>query len=101
MSSSKEYLVFILEQLREISVITFRPMMGEFLLYKDGILFGGIYDDRFLIKITKSNEKYNLPKEIPYENAKPMYIVENIDDMTYLADLVTTTCSDLSKQKKT
>ena len=95
MSSSKQFKDFILEQLRELDNITCKSMMGEFLLYYNGILFGGIYDDRFLIKRTRSNKEYALPEEIPYENAKPMYMVENLDDVDYLSNLVKTTYEDL------
>jgi len=98
MASSKEFKDFILEQLRGLENILCKPMMGEFLLYCNGILFGGIYDDRFLIKKTNSNKKYALSEEIPYEKAKPMYLVENVDDVEYLQGLINITCDDL-KQK--
>ena len=101
MASSKEFRDFVLEQLRELENITCKPMMGEFLLYYGGKLFGGIYDDRFLIKMTKSNEKYRLPKEIPYKGAKPMYMVENLDDIAYLSELVRETCRSFRPRKKT
>ena len=65
MASSKDFKNFILEQLSELKNFSFRPMMGEFLLYFDGVLFGGIYDDRLLIKKTNSNQKYSLNEEIP------------------------------------
>ena len=95
MASSKQFKDFILEQLRDLQGITYRPMMGEFLLYYKGILFGGIYDDRFLIKKTISNEHFALSEELPYEKAKPMYMVENLDDTEYLNELIQTTCKDL------
>ena len=95
MSSSKQFKDFILEQLRELDNITCKSMMGEFLLYYNGILFGGIYDDRFLIKKTNSNKEYSLAEEIPYKNAKPMYMVENLDDVDYLSNLIKTTCENL------
>ncbi len=95
MSSSNQFKDFILEQLRELDNITCKSMMGEFLLYYNGILFGGIYDDRFLIKKTNSNKEYSLAEEIPYKNAKPMYMVENLDDVDYLSNLVKTTYEDL------
>jgi len=98
MASSKEFKDFILEQLRGLENILCKPMMGEFLLYCNGILFGGIYDDRFLIKKTNSNKKYALSEEIPYKKAKPMYLVENVDDVEYLQGLINITCDDL-KQK--
>ena len=80
MPSTREYKDYILEQLRNVDNISYRPMMGEFLLYKDGILFGGIYDDRLLVKITKNNKKYNMEEAIPYEGAKPMYMVDDVDN---------------------
>ena len=95
MASSKQFRDFILEQLRELDNITCKSMMGEFLLYYNGVLFGGIYDDRFLIKKTTSNKRYKLTEEIPYSNAKPMYIVENLDDIDYLSELIKTTCKGL------
>ena len=95
MPSSKQFKDFILEQLRELNNIICKPMMGEFLLYYNGILFGGIYDNRFLIKKTFSNKDYSLAEEIPYENAKPMYMIENLDDAEYLKKLIITTCEDL------
>ena len=101
MASTKEFKDFVLEQMRELENITCKPMMGEFLLYYNGILFGGIYDDRLLIKMTKSNEQYNLPKETPYKGAKPMYMVENLDDITHLKAVVSETWKELWKKKKT
>ena len=89
--SSKEYLEFVLDLLRNISGITYKKMMGEFLLYKNGILFGGIYDDRFLIKKTKSLESIGLKEVIPYPTAKAMYLVDigDEDEISHLIDLVT------------
>ena len=96
MASTKEYRDFVLEQLSETLNIASRPMMGEFLLYSDGILFGGIYDDRLLVKVVPENEQYKMPKEIPYTNAKPMYLVQDIDDKEKLADIVKATVKGLS-----
>ena len=98
MASSKQFLDFILEQLKDFDNITFKPMMGEFLLYFDRILFGGIYDDRFLIKKTNSNKKYNLIEEIPYQKAKTMYMITNLDDKEYLRNVIKETCLDLQKK---
>lgn len=95
MSSSNQFKDFILEQLRELDNITCKSMMGEFLLYYNGILFGGIYDDRFLIKKTNSNKEYSLAEVIPYKNAKPMYMIENLDDVDYLSNLIKTICENL------
>jgi TfoX/Sxy family transcriptional regulator of competence genes len=95
MATSKEYKDFILEQLDLLDNITCKAMMGEFLLYYNDVLFGGIYDNRFLIKKTNSNKEYSLAEEIPYKNAKPMYMVENLDDVDYLSNLIKTTCENL------
>ena len=95
MSSSNQFKDFILEQLRNLPSVSYRKMMGEYLLYFDGVLFGGIYDDRLLIKKTISNKRYDLPEETPYENAKSMYLVDNLDDADYLSELIITTLEDL------
>lgn len=98
MASSKEFKDFLLEQLRELNGITIKPMMGEFLLYYNGTLFGGIYDDRLLIKKTGKNGGFSLSEVIPYPNAKPMLFVENIDDAEYLKNLIMATCDGLQNQ---
>ena len=79
MASSKEYLEYVLELLREVSDITYKKMMGEYMLYKDGILFGGVYDNRFLIKKTKSLENSGLKEQIPYPSAKSMLLIDSED----------------------
>ena len=96
MASSKEYRDFILEQLSNLKP-TYKSMMGEFLIYVNGVYFGGVFDDRFLVKITNTNAKYNLLQALPYENAKPMCMVENVDDREYLEDLVLNTINGLKK----
>ena len=95
MASSKDYRDFILDQLSLLSGIDCKPMMGEFLLYYNGIMFGGIYDDRLLVKKTNTNSKYNMKEEIPYKGAKPMYFVSDVDDMELLRDIVIDTVEDL------
>ena len=95
MASTKEFKDFIIDQLRNLSGIYCRPMMGEFVLYYNGVVFGGIYDDRFLVKETKTNAKYNLSKELPYKGGKLMLMVENIDDADYLEALIKDTCAAL------
>ena len=70
-------------------------MMGEYLLYYNGILFGGIYDDRLLVKIVDNNKKYNMQEYIPYENAKPMYLVDVVDNQETIRDIVLDTCKGL------
>ncbi|MBR3248638.1 TfoX/Sxy family protein [Candidatus Saccharibacteria bacterium] len=97
MSSSKSYRDFILEQLSEVPNITCRPMMGEFLLYSDGILFGGIYDDRLLVKIVPTNSDFDMPEAIPYKGAKPMYLVEDVDNKPKLTKVTTATIKSLTK----
>ena len=79
MATSKEYKEFILEQLGLLDNITCKAMMGEFLLYYNDVLFGGIYDNRLLVKIVDTNKKYNMNEEIPYETAKTMYLVDDVD----------------------
>ncbi len=91
MASTKEYRDFVLEQLSEAPNIACRPMMGEYLLYSSNILFGGIYDDRLLVKIVPENEQYKMTKDIPYDGAKPMYFVEDVDDKEKLAEIVNAT----------
>ena len=90
MASSVEYLKYVLELLREVRDITYKKMMGEFMLYKDGILFGGVYDDRFLVKKTKSLENSGLKEQIPYPTAKAMLLIdsEDPDEIKEIIDLV-------------
>ena len=99
MATSKEYKEFILEQLDLLNDITCRPMMGEYLLYYNGILFGGIYDDRLLVKIVNSNKKYNMKEELPYEGAKTMYLVEDVDNKELLKEIIIDTSKDLINRK--
>lgn len=95
MASSKSYRDFILEQLSILNDINCKSMMGEYLLYYNGILFGGIYDDRLLVKIVDGNKSYNMKEVIPYKNAKSMYLVEDVDNQDILSDIVLDTCKDL------
>ena len=97
MATTKDYRDFILEQLNLLDNITCKSMMGEYLLYYNGILFGGIYDDRLLVKIVDSNKKYNMQESIPYESAKPMNLVDDVDNQEVLRDIVLDTCKDLRK----
>ena len=97
MATTKDYRDFILEQLSLLDNITCKSMMGEYLLYYNGLLFGGIYDDRLLVKIVDNNKKYNMQESIPYESAKPMYLVDDVDNQEILRDIVLDTCKDLRK----
>lgn len=94
MASSKEFRDYVLEQLAELNV-TSRPMMGEYLLYKDGVYFGGVFDDRLLVKIVKENEGYDMQQTLPYEGAKTMYLVEDLDDREKLVRIISNTCRGL------
>ena len=100
MATNKDYKDFIVEQLSILNGITCRAMMGEYLLYYNDILFGGIYDNRLLVKRVDSNKKYNMEEVIPYKNAKPMYMVDDVDNQDILKDIVIDTCDGLSINKK-
>lgn len=101
MASSKEYLQFLLEQLSELEEITYRPMMGEFILYYRGKIVGGIYDDRFLVKPVKSAIAYmkNASYEQPYEGAKQMLLVDEVDDRGFLTGLLQAMYDELPAPK--
>ncbi len=102
MASSKEYLDFILEQLSELDDVSYRAMMGEYILYYRGKVVGGIYDDRFLVKPTKSalTMMPNTEMELPYDGAKEMLLVEDVDDREFLQKLVCAIYPDLPAPKK-
>lgn len=89
MASSKEYLDFILEQLSELEEITYRSMMGEYIIYYRGKIVGGIYDDRLLVKPIKSAISYmaTATYELPYDGAKEMLFVEDMDNKKFLTKL--------------
>ena len=99
MATSKEYKDFIIEQLELLDNITYKAMMGEFLLYYNDVLFGGIYDNRLLVKIVDTNKKYNMQEQIPYESAKPMYLVDDVDNKELLKEIVIETCKGLQNKK--
>ncbi len=101
MASSKEYLAFILGQLSELEEITYRAMMGEFIIYYRGKIVGGIYDDRFLVKPVKSAIRYmpTAPYELPYEGAKEMLLVNEVDNTEFLTGLFHAMYDDLPVPK--
>lgn len=101
MPSSKEYLEFVLDQLPNDLGITHRAMMGEFILYCDGKIFGGIYDDRLLVKPTESALALmgGAPREKPYDGAKEMLLVERVDDREFLRRLVEAMSAELPAPK--
>ena len=102
MASSREYLDFILEQLSGLENIACRTMMGEFILYYRGRIIGGIYDDRFLVKPTKSAREMmpDADMELPYEGAKEMLLVDNVDNRDFLTRLLTAMYDELPEPKK-
>ena len=102
MASSRGYLDYILEQLSELEDLAWRGMMGEYVLYHRGKVFGGIYDDRFLVKPTPAAEA-RLPgaaRELPYEGAREMLLVDRVDDRAFLRDLVNAMLPELPAPKK-
>lgn len=102
MASSKEYLDFILEQLSGLEDIDCRPMMGEYLIYYRGRLTGGVYDDRFLVKDTVAARALlaDVREEIPYPGARPMLLVEDLDDKGFLGGLIEAMYPELPEAKK-
>ena len=101
MASSKEYLDFIMEQLSELENISYRAMMGEYIIYYKNKIVGGIYDDRLLVKTVKSAVEYmsNVKSELPYVGAKKMLLVDNIDDKEYLSGLFNAMFDELPAPK--
>ncbi len=102
MASTKEYLDFILEQLSELDEITYRAMMGEYIIYYRGKVVGGIYDDRFLVKPVKSALAM-MPEadlELPYEGSKEMLLVDNVENKDFLRDLLEAMYGELPAVKK-
>lgn len=101
MSSTKEYLDFILEQLSDLDEISFRAMMGEYIIYYRGKVVGGIYDDRFLVKPTKSAMEMmpNADMEQPYDGAKQMILVDDFDNRGVMYRLIQAIWEDLPKRK--
>ena len=101
MASSKEYLEFILEQLSDLEEIRYRAMMGEYIIYYRGKIVGGIYDDRLLVKSTKSAISYigNVTYKLPYEGAKEMLLVNEVDNKRFLTGLFHAMCDELPAQK--
>lgn len=97
MATTKEYRDFILEQLSNLEEISCKQMMGEYLLYYKKMLFGGIYDNRLLVKITKNNMKYNMLEAIPYDGAKPMFLVDDVDNKDVLENIILDTYNGLKK----
>ena len=102
MASSREYLDFILEQLSQLEDISYRAMMGEYIIYYRGKIIGGIYDDRFLVKNVKSAAALmpDASLELPYEGAKEMLLVDDIDNREFLRTLLEAMYDELPTPKK-
>lgn len=102
MASSKEYLEYILEQLSDLDDISYRAMMGEYIIYYRGKIVGGIYDDRLLVKPTKSAMTMmpNADMDLPYEGAKEMLLVDDVDNKEFLRELLETMYEELPAPKK-
>lgn len=101
MASSKEYLQFILEQLSDLEEISYRAMMGEYIIYYRGKIVGGIYDDRLLVKPVRSAVSYmpTAAYELPYDGAKEMLLVEDVDSREFLTGLFNAMYDELPAPK--
>ena len=97
MASSKEYLDYILDQLSLLDGISYRAMMGEYIVYYQGKIVGGVYDDRLLVKPVPSAKRLmpNARAELPYEGAKEMLLVENTDDREFMKELLKAMAEEL------
>ena len=102
MASSNEYLEYILDQLSTLDDISYRTMMGEYIIYYRGKIVGGIYDDRFLVKPTKSAMAMmpDAEMELPYEGAKEMLLVDDVENRDFLRDLLEAMYPELPAPKK-
>ena len=102
MASSKEYLEYILEQLSDLDEITYRAMMGEYIIYYRGKIIGGIYDDRFLVKPVQSAIEMmpDANKELPYDGAKEMLLVDEVENKEFLGELLKAMYEELPAPKK-
>lgn len=101
MASDKQYLDFVLGQLSQLGGITYRAMMGEYIIYYEGTVVGGIYDDRFLLKNTRSARELmpEAPLELPYDGAKEMLLAD-IDDTALLKRVIPAVAAEIGKKKK-
>ena len=99
MASTPEYLEYVLDLLGDVPDVTCRKMMGEYLLYASGKLFGGVYDDRFLVKATEASRTALATTEVPYEGASEMMLVD-VENRDAITDLVSQMLSELPEPKK-
>ena len=98
MASSNDFLVYTLELLRETPRVTYRKMMGEYVFYKDGVVFGGLYDNRFLVKKTKSIMEYGLSEQLPYPGGSMMFMIDT-EDPEEICEIVSKVVRDLLEAK--
>ena len=99
MASGADYLEFVLDLLRDVPAVTHKKMMGEYMLYSEGILFGGVYDDRFLLKDVPAARSEFPHEEIPYEGSKPMLLVDS-EDPSRIANVVASMLPELPKPRR-
>ena len=102
MPTSKDYYLYVAERLKGIDFVSFKKMMGEYIIYYKDKVVGGIYDDRFMLKITRSSEELipDAPKDIPYENAKETFVIEDDVDKDTLLKLCEGVYSDRPPKKR-
>ena len=102
MASSEDYLKYILDQLSGLDDISYRAMMGEYIIYFRGKVVGGIYDDRFLVKPVKAaiDMMLDAEMELPYEGAKEMLLVDDVENREFLRELLETMYDELPAPKK-
>ena len=102
MASSKDYLDYIMDQLSRLDDVSYRPMMGEYIIYYRDKVIGGIYDDRFLVKPVKSAIALmpDADYEMPYPGAKAMLLVDNVENRDFLCELLTAMYGELPRPKK-
>ena len=98
MASDKEYFLYVLELLREVKGISYKKMMGEYVLYKDDIVFGGVYDNRFLIKKTPYSSSLQLKEIIPYPTSKGLYLIDS-EDPDEIKEIVVQVVKELKDNK--
>jgi len=99
MASSEDYLEYVLDLLQDVPCVTHKKMMGEYMLYSEGVLFGGVYDDRFLLKDVPAARVAFPQEQIPYEGAKPLLLVDS-EDPTHIAETIEAMIPQLPKPKK-
>ena len=96
MASSKDYLTYVLELLRDVSDVSFKKMMGEYILYKNDVIFGGIYDNRFLVKNISELKEYEFKEQIPYPGGRAMLLVD-IENPSEIKEVVSIIYNALKK----